>query len=111
MVRFQLQKTRKKTYRSFLSIAAFLIILFLFLSGINRFSETSYRQQKENLEQALRRSITYCYATEGVYPESLEDLKEHYGLTYNEDRFFVDYKVIGSNIYPDVTIIEKGVKK
>ena len=111
MVRFQLQRTKKRTHRSLLSIAAFLIILLLFLSGINRFSETSYRQQKENLEQAISRSITYCYATEGSYPESLEDLKEHYGLTYNEDRFFVDYKVSGSNIYPDVTIIEKGVKK
>jgi hypothetical protein len=34
-------------------------------------------------------------------------LKENYGLTYDEDLFFVDYQTIGSNILPDVTIIEK----
>ena len=45
---------------------------------------------------------------EGSYPESLEYLKEHYGITYDEDRFFVDYKIVGTNILPDVTIIEKG---
>ena len=56
----------------------------------------------------LIRNITYCYAVEGSYPESLDYLKEHYGLTYDEDRFFVDYQVIGANILPDVTIIEKG---
>ena len=64
--------------------------------------------QKESLESALIRNITYCYAVEGSYPESLDYLKEHYGLTYDEDRFFVDYQVIGANILPDVTIIEKG---
>ena len=69
------------------------------------------RHQKESLERALNRSIVYCYATEGTYPESLEDLKAHYGLTYDEDLFFVDYQTVGANIYPDVTIIEKGAGK
>ncbi len=54
------------------------------------------------------RSITHCYAVEGTYPSSLEYLKENYGLTYDETVFFVDYQTIGSNILPDVTIIERG---
>ena len=45
---------------------------------------------------------------EGTYPQSLDYLKEYYGLMYDEDLFFVDYQVMGSNILPDVTIIEKG---
>ncbi len=52
------------------------------------------------------RSIANCYALEGEYPESLEYIKENYGLVYDEDRFFVDYRVSGSNIMPDVTIID-----
>ena len=60
---------------------------------------------------AVIRKKAYCYATEGTYPESLEDLKAHYGLTYDEDLFFVDYQTVGANIYPDVTIIEKGAGK
>ena len=30
---------------------------------------------------------------------------------YDEDLFFVDYQTVGANIYPDVTIIEKGAGK
>lgn len=43
----------------------------------------------------------------GAYPESLRYLEEHYGLIYDEDRFFIDYQILGSNIMPDVTIIDK----
>ncbi|MBU3876620.1 hypothetical protein HGO97_012480 [Faecalicatena sp. AGMB00832] len=108
MARFQYQK-KQNTYRKFLlSVCAFLLIIVLFCQGIESLSSSSIRRQKESLENALNRNITYCYAVEGAYPESLDYLKEHYGLTYDEDRFFVDYKVIGSNILPDVTIIEKG---
>ena len=103
MVRFQNQKKSRKNRRVFLSICVFLVILLLFISGIDSFSDSTRRHQKESLERALNRSIVYCYAT--------EDLKAHYGLTYDEDLFFVDYQTVGANIYPDVTIIEKGAGK
>ena len=61
----------------------------------------------ETLEQAVSRGIVHCYAMEGAYPESLQYLKDHYGLIYDEDRFFVDYQVLGSNLIPDVTIIDR----
>ena len=89
MVRFQNQKKSRKNRRVFLSICVFLVILLLFISGIDSFSDSTRRHQKE----------------------SLEDLKAHYGLTYDEDLFFVDYQTVGANIYPDVTIIEKGAGK
>ena len=34
-------------------------------------------------------------------------IKEHYGLIYNEQLFFIDYQPIGSNIMPDVTILTR----
>lgn len=83
------------------------VILILFFAGLDRFSGDSLRRQKENLENALQRTITYCYAAEGSYPEDLDYLKEHYGLTWDESLFYVDYQVIGANIYPDVTVLEK----
>ena len=49
-----------------------------------------------------------CYAIEGRYPPSLEYMEEHYGLVYDKDIFFVDYQPIGSNLYPDVTVISIG---
>ena len=49
----------------------------------------------------------HCYAIEGSYPESLQYLKDNYGLTYDEEKYFIDYQVLGSNILPDVTIIDR----
>ena len=66
------------------------------------------RRQKESLENAVTRSVTYCYTVEGTYPENLDYLKDNYGLIYDEETFFVDYRIIGSNVLPDITIIEKG---
>jgi hypothetical protein len=61
----------------------------------------------ESLSAAIQRSIIHCYATEGHYPESLDALIEEYNIQYDSDRFFVDYQVLGENIMPDVTIIDK----
>lgn len=108
MVRFQTQKTYKKSHTHLLSAVLFLGILLLCLSGVEAISKNTQRQQRENLERAIHRAITYNYATEGVYPESLDAIIADYGLTYDDDTFFVDYKIVGSNIYPDVTILEKG---
>ena len=99
MSRFQYQKESRHMPRFLLSVCVFLAILLLFFQR---------RRQKESLENALMRSITYCYTIEGAYPESLDYLKEHYGLVYDEDLFFVDYRVSGSNILPDITVIERG---
>lgn len=108
MTRFQYQK-KQHSYRKFvLSVCAFILIVVIFYQGISSLSSDMTRRQKDSLEKALNRNITYCYAVEGTYPESLDYLTRHYGLTYDEDRFFVDYKINGANIWPEVTIIEKG---
>lgn len=90
-----------------ISAALFALILSAFLLGISAVEKRTDTQAQEALEQALRRGIVHCYALEGSYPESLQYLKDHYGLTYDEGRFFVDYQVLGSNILPDVTIIDR----
>lgn len=90
-----------------LSVAAFACLFFLFLNGIRSVSATTLEKEQQSLENALQRSITQCYAVEGTYPPSLSYLEEHYGLTYNKDRFFVDYQPIGSNIMPDVTVLSR----
>jgi hypothetical protein len=32
-------------------------------------------------------------------------LEEHYGITYDKDRYVISYESIGSNLMPDVTVI------
>lgn len=107
MNRFGYKKQSNQPPKFLLSVCLFLLILFLFIQGISSFSASTRKRQKESLENAIMRNITYCYTVEGAYPESLSYLKENYGLTYDEDLFFVDYHITGSNILPDVTIIER----
>lgn len=105
-MRFQTEKKSRPQLRLLLSVSVFAVILLCFYLGIQSLSADTDRRQRDSLEEALNRSITYCYAVEGAYPESLEYLTKHYGLTYDHDRFFVDYHVSGANLYPDVTILE-----
>ncbi len=107
MSRFTYKKQPRTVHKFLLSVCLFFAILFLFVGGISSLSSGTRQRQKESLENAIMRGITYCYAVEGAYPESLDYLRENYGLTYDENLFFVDYRVTGSNILPDVTIIER----
>jgi len=85
----------------------FVILLILFLSSVHSLNETSYDKHQESLENALNRSISQCYAVEGVYPPSLDYMITHYGLTYDEDLFLVDYNYYGGNLLPEVTVLRK----
>ena len=108
MNRFEKPNFKKKMMDSInFSLPIFFAVLFLFLFGLSFISQTSETEQKNNLERALNRSIVNCYAVEGAYPSSLAYIEENYGITYDKDKFFVDYQVLGSNLMPDITIIER----
>lgn len=106
--RFETEKHHTGTGSYLISSAFFLAVLLVFLLGISTVEKRTDAQALEALEQAVSRGIVHCYSLEGAYPESLQYLKDHYGLTYDEERFFVDYQVLGSNLLPDVTIIDRG---
>lgn len=86
--------------------AVVLAVLFFFFAAVSNL-ETGHRMEgKDQLENALRRTAVSCYAAEGVYPPSLEYMREHYGLRFDETRYMVDYQVIASNLMPDITVLE-----
>lgn len=105
--RFETEKRSSSVRNLIISIAVFVIIAVCFWYITGSVSTKTSSEEKQLLEAAISRGITHCYAIEGVYPESLDYLKEHYGLYYDEDRFFIDYQPIGADIMPDVTVIEK----
>ncbi len=90
---------------SLLPLLTGILILLLFLQGVQSVSDTTTAKQQESLETALFRSIAQCYAVEGMYPPNLRYLREHYGLTYDEDRFVIDYQSVGANLMPDVVVL------
>ena len=89
------------------SVALFLAIFLIFTFAISTVSQKTDQQRMESLHQSISRGIAHCYATQGRYPESLQYLQEHYGIHYNTEEYFVDYQILGENIFPDVTIIRK----
>ncbi len=91
-----------------LSIGIFVLLLLFFLQSIASIEKTTSKRQLESLQNAINRSITQCYAVEGMYPPDLEYLTNHYGITFDQDVFLVDYNFFGSNLFPEVTILRKG---
>ena len=81
-------------------------ILFIFFLGIDEISSGNKERQQASLQEAVDRDIVQCYSLEGIYPPSLEYMEEHYGLIYDKKLFFIDYRPVASNIYPEVTIIQ-----
>lgn len=101
---------KKTSYKRNIIISClfFLLILCAFFLGTSSLQKKVDNEGISTLQNAVTRSVTRCYAEEGSYPETLDYLKEHYGLTYDESRYYVDYQPLGSNIMPDITIIPKG---
>ena len=65
-------------------------------------------QQAESLKQldaSIRKATMTCYATEGVYPPSVQYLKENYGIQIDEDRYSVFYEIEGANLMPSITVM------
>mgnify|MGYP003294232233 CR=1 FL=1 len=85
-----------------------LAILLAFLGAVNQLEENRRQEGKEQLETLLRRTAISCYAAEGFYPPDLAYMKEHYGLTYNEETYIVHYQWIASNWLPDITVLERS---
>ena len=99
---------RRRKWKGALSAALLICVAAIFLILLSSFGQTTLERQQESLTDAIHRDIVQCYALEGVYPPSLEYLQEHYGLTWDPETFFVDYEPIGSNLYPDVTVMIRG---
>ena len=91
-----------------ISSGVFIVVMVLFLLAISNASQTSMSQQKESLVNAVDRCLLQSYVTEGRYPQSFSALQQKYGIIYDDSKFRVDYICYGSNMRPDVTIIELG---
>lgn len=97
----------KKYFGIFISAIILMLLLIAFSMFAHSVNDTNRLHEKDILQNALDRSITQCYALEGAYPPNVDYLIEHYGLTYDESIYFIDYQYIGANLRPDTTIIER----
>ena len=103
-----MRKQNRGSGKTIFTLAGFAIVLLIFLFAVNNASKGNIDRQQESLEKAIQRDVTYCYATTGRYPKTLDYIERVYGLTYDRELFSIDYQVQGSKIPPVVTVTRTG---
>ena len=88
-----------------LPVGAAAVLLF-FASALDTLDSGRDAEGLRQLEEALRRGCAACYAAEGIYPQDLEYLDEHYGVQVDGDRYVVHYEIFAQNLMPDITVLE-----
>ena len=94
-----------KKYSLLFSALACALILGVFGILTNQLSSRQLDEQETALHDSIERCIMACYALEGFFPPDLEYMQQHYGLTYNEDAFFIDYQPVAANLRPDYFVL------
>ncbi len=100
--------TLKKAKIGLISFISFVFILFILFFSADKFDQITTQSEAETLSISVMRLSVHCYAVEGFYPPDLTYLVEHYGLTYQSEKYFIDYQCFAKNIPPEITIVKKG---
>jgi len=93
--------------KALLTLAVLAVILLFFSTALSNLRLGGGEEGRLQLEESIRRAAVTCYAVEGIYPPDLAYLQEHYGIQVNEDHYYVFYEVFGSNMMPDITVLER----
>ena len=98
--------TRRDVLKLLASLAV-LVIAVMLIGGIDTRQD---EEETQIVKEAIRNAALSCYAVEGGYPDKIEYLRQFYQLAYDEDRYFVTYEYIGSNLMPDIYVTKIGAK-
>ena len=89
---------------------AIILLMALLLAGVfmlvTRVDNANSGAQTQFVYDAVQNAALTCYAVEGTYPTELTDLRENYGLAYDESRYMVYYDAFGANLVPEIYVTE-----
>ena len=94
--------------RDIAAILIFVALIVAFVLLINNITGKGDGRELDIVRDAVRNAALTCYAVEGMYPDDLTYLREHYNLSYNEDRYIVYYHPLASNLMPSIKVVERG---
>ena len=100
-------RINKKDVASILIFVALIVAFVLLVNGI---TNKNSGRERQIVRDAVKSAALTCYAVEGMYPDDLEYLREHYNLSYNEERYHVFYDPLASNLMPTIKVAERGGK-
>lgn len=102
------QKKKTSTWLPLLSVMFFLLVLAVFINGLETFSTQEHAYAIEATHRAIHRAAVQFYAIEGHFPPSLGELERRFGLQIDHQRFLVHYSAFAANVMPTVTIIPRN---
>ena len=70
-----------------LTLAVFAALFGGAVAAFQKIGSSSENMEEQLVLDAVRRAALTCYAVEGAYPQSLEELERGYGLAYNKDAY------------------------
>ena len=99
---------RKVSFRLF-AVGLILVLAVIFIAVcVPVFRDDIRETGRAAVREAVLLSAVECYTLEGAYPESLEYLEKHYGLTVNKKEYIVTYEVFADNQLPTVQVLVRG---
>ena len=90
-----------------LGLAVFAAVAVWMVQGVREAAEVSDREGLRLAEQAVRQAAVSCYALEGTYPATYEELKASSGIAVDEEKYKVFYEIFASNIMPEIKVLER----
>ncbi len=93
-----------------LSILVFVALILVFVLMVNNITTKNSGRELQIVRDAVKNAALTCYAVEGMYPDDLEYLEEHYHLSYNDEKYHVFYEPLASNLMPSIKVAERGGK-
>lgn len=101
----------KKVLRLLLPLFLLILICAAFSISLMRISTETAQNEKLTLEQALQHGAANTYALTGRYPEDLSSLLENYQISYDPERYIVEYIPNGENLFPFISVLPYHGKK
>ena len=90
----------RRIFRFIVPILFAAVLCLIFYLGIAR-------TQTDSLEGGAIRT----YALTGQYPQSLDELLSDYHITYDSEKFVVEYVPNGSNLLPSISVLPVNARK
>ncbi len=101
-------KTFKNIVKTCLPFVIAAVLLFITLVSVGNLSGGSKAEEKQQLEDALRRAALSCYASQGFYPPDLEYIINRYGIQIDREHFAVFYDIFAENLMPSINVVVRN---
>ena len=95
--------------KDIVAILIFVALIIAFILLVNNITNKGDGRELEIVRDAVKNAALTCYAVEGMYPEDLQYLREHYNLSYNEEKYIVYYRPFATNVIPSIKVVERGM--